>query len=159
MKKLFVILFMVFLSFCANAQTLKGGVYEEYIPNGFFGSWGVITKLQSTNSPNLFNYQSKDIWTLSGYNNILILDNFKTGATSKIEIKEKSIPDTLKFDRKIKKDKTIRREIVEFKLNGNKFSGTYKYIIEKYNEKNILLERNEAIYSAQGVKLPTNSFE
>lgn len=163
MKKLLIALFIIFLSFCANAQTLKGGVYEEYIPNGFFGSWGVISKLQTTNNPSLFNYQSKDIWTLSGYNNILILDNFESGATSKIEIKDKVSSNTLKFERKKEKNenqsKIVYREIVQFKLNGNNFSGTDKFIVEKYNAKNVLLEKNEALYSIEGVKISTNSYK
>ena len=67
---------------------LKGGVVEEYIPEGFFGSWAVISKLESSNNPMYFNYESRDIWTLSGYDNVLILENLQSGAWGKIIVKE-----------------------------------------------------------------------
>ena len=78
---------MLFLS--AHPIALKGGVSEDYIPKGFFGSWGVISKLKTTNNPSLFNRESRDIWSLSGYNNVLFLENFETGAKSQIEIQNK----------------------------------------------------------------------
>lgn len=163
MKKLVLFVIIFFLSVTVNAQTLKGGVYEEYIPKGFFGSWGVISKLKTTNNPNLFNYQSKDIWTLSGYNNILILENLESGATSKIEIKNKNSSDSLKFERKKEQKKSqgkvVYREIVQFKLNGNNFSGVDKFFVENYNSKNVLIEKNEAIYTIEGVKISGNAPE
>ena len=143
--------------FCfANAELLKGNVSEAYIPKGFYGSWGVISKLDSSNNPAIFNKESRDIWTLSGYNNILILENLQNGARSEIEIKEKSKKDNLKFDRKriVEKDneKIIYKEMVEFKLYGNSFSGVDKFIVETY-EKNVLKEKSEAKYIIQGVKI------
>ena len=60
MKKLFLILTMLVFSLC-SAETLKGGVSQDYIPKGFFGSWGVISKLNSTDNPRVFNYESRDI--------------------------------------------------------------------------------------------------
>ena len=155
MKKIFLVLFsLAFLS--AHSMVLKGGVNEDYIPKGFFGSWGVISKLQNTNNPSLFNRESRDIWSLSGYNNILFLENFETGAKSQIEIKNKE-KDTLKFQRKkeakTNEGKIIYKETVEFHLLKNRFSGTDKFIVEKYNLKNSLIERNEAIYQVEGTKI------
>lgn len=156
MKKL-LFLFFCLLLLPLNAQTLKGGIYEEYIPKGFFGSWGVISKLEQTNNPKLFNYQSKDIWTLSGYNNILILENLESGATSKIEIKNKSNSNILKFERskenKQENSKIIYREIVQFKLNGNNFSGSDDFIVEEYDRNNKLIKKNQARYHVEGVKI------
>ena len=85
MKKILLILLSLFF-ISAQAQTLHGGVSEDYIPKGFFGSWGVISKLDSSNNPVLFNKESRDIWTLSGYDNILILENLESGAKSEIVI-------------------------------------------------------------------------
>ena len=87
MKKILSIL-VLFLFFSANAQMLKGGVSEDYIPKGFFGSWGVISKLNSSNNPTLFNYESRDVWMLSGYGNTLILENLESGARSEITVKD-----------------------------------------------------------------------
>ncbi|MBQ8634921.1 hypothetical protein IJ425_02055 [bacterium] len=156
-------IFIFFILFFANAycETLKGGVCEEYIPNGFFGSWGVISKLQETNNPDLFNFQSKDIWTLSGYNNILILDNLESGATSQIEIKNKNSNNILKFERKKEKkrnnSKIIYKEIVQFKLNGNNFSGSDDFIVEEYDKNNNLIKQNKAKYHVEGVKISGNT--
>ena len=152
---------MVLFFLNANAQVLKGGVYEEYIPKGFFGSWGVISKLEETNNPELFNYQSKDIWTLSGYNNILILDNLESGATSTIEIENKNKNNILKFERKKEKkgnnSKIIYKEIVQFKLNGNNFSGSDDFIVEEYDKNNKLIKQNKAKYHVEGVKISGES--
>ncbi|MBR3605600.1 MAG: hypothetical protein IKL52_06195 [Candidatus Gastranaerophilales bacterium] len=155
MKKLLLIaLSMLFLN--AYSMALKGGVSEDYIPKGFFGSWGVISKLKETNNPNLFNKESRDIWSLSGYNNILFLENFETGARSQIEIKNKE-KDALKFERKkvteAKENKIIYKETVEFRLLGNRFSGIDKFIVEKYDLKNNLIEKNIATYQVEGTKI------
>ena len=160
MKKLFL-LFFVFITLPLNAQVLRGGVYEEYIPKGFFGSWGVISKLEDTNNPNLFNYQSRDIWTLSGYGNVLILENLESGATSRIEIKNKASDNILKFERskekKANNTKIIYREIVQFKLNGNNFSGSDDFIVEEYDADNKIKKINKAKYHVEGVKISGNA--
>ena len=157
MKKLLIILFCLFC-FCANSETLKGGVIEEYIPKGFFGSWGVISKLKSASDPLKFNYESRDIWMLSGSGNILILQNLESGAYSEIEVKEKSIEGkTLKFTReksvKTKEGKEIHKETIEFILFGNNFSGTDKYSIENYDKNNVFLKGDCATYEIEGVRI------
>ena len=85
---LLVLCSLLFLS--VQAQPLRGGVSEDYIPSGFFGSWGVISKLDASNNPSMFNYESRDIWTLSGYDKTLILQNLESGAHSEIVIKDKT---------------------------------------------------------------------
>ena len=157
MRKYILILFsLLFLS--ANAFSLKGGISEEYIPDGFFGSWGVISKLNSSNNPVLFNRESRDIWTLSGHSNILILQNLESGAYSEIVIKDKNKDGkTLKFQREKFVDengvKIKYKEIVSFELFGNNFSGTDKFIVERYDKNNALIQKDEATYFIEGVKL------
>ena len=157
MKKIFLVLILMFFVF-ANANVLKGGVSEEYIPKGFFGSWGVISKMSSSNNPVVFNQESRDIWNLSGYDNTLVLENLESGAHSEIKIKEKvSDNRTLKFSRqkevKTSDGKKIYKETVEFTLLGNNFSGTDDFIIEHYNEENKLIKKDEARYSVAGVRI------
>ena len=157
MRKIFLILFG-FLTLCALCETLKGGVYEEYIPKGFYGSWGVISKMKSATNPTKFNYESKDIWVLSGSGNILILKNLESGAYSEIVIKEKSIEGkTLKFERqktiKTKEGKQIQKEIVEFVLQGKNFSGSDRFSIENYDKNNNLINTDSATYSVEGVRI------
>lgn len=162
MKKYILILISFLFFSSANAFSLKGGVQEEYIPNGFFGSWGVISKLDSSNNPAMFNRQSKDIWTLSGYSNVLILQNPQTGAYSEIVIKDKNKDGkTLKFQReKFVEENNIKikyKESVSFALLGNNFSGTDKFIVERYDKNNTLIKKDEATYLIEGVKIPTTS--
>lgn len=139
-------------------MTLKGGVEEEYIPKGFYGSWGVISKLQKSNNPTFFNYQSKDIWILSGHSDILVLQNLESGAISEIRVKEKTTDGkTLKFYREktVKNSdfKIIYKETVQFKLSGNNFSGSDDFVVEKYDKNGLLIEKNEANYRVEGVKI------
>lgn len=158
MKRILLVICVFLLSF-ANAQILKGGIEKEYIPSGFFGSWGVVSKLDSSNNPMLFNSESRDIWTLSGNGNLLILENRQSGAISQIEIKDKTKDGrTLKFEREktvIEQDgKVVYREIVSFVLLGESFSGTDDYIVERYDKKNKIIKKDCAKYLVAGVKIP-----
>ncbi len=156
MKKfLLILVFLLFLD--ARALSLKGGVVEEYIPKGFFGSWGVISKLNNSNNPSAFNFESRDIWMLSGRGNILILQNLESGAYSEIEIKDKSKDDKiLKFTRTktvVKNgQKIVYHEIVTFKLLGNNFSGSDEFTVEKY-EGSKLIKKDCAVYDIAGVRI------
>lgn len=160
MKKVFLILvFLFFLN--VQAISLKGGISETYVPKGFFGSWGVISKLESSNNLNMFNKQSRDIWTLSGYEDVLILENIESGARSEIKIKEKPQDGkTLKFKREktINKNnlKIIYKETVSFVLKNKSFSGVDEFTVEKYDSNNTLLEKNIAKYHIEGVKISGN---
>ena len=162
MKKIFLII-VLFSTFCAHGFSLKGGISEEYIPHGFFGSWGVISKLQTSSNPTMFNYESRDIWTLSGFNQTLVLQNIQSGARSEIHIKEKNKDgQTLKFQREKtiqekNSNKTIYKEIVSFKLTGNNFSGTDKFIVEKRDNNNTLIKKEEALYKVEGIKISGES--
>ena len=148
---------------CAHGISLKGGVAKEYIPEGFFGSWGVISKMQSSNNPTAFNFESRDIWMLSGHGNILILENLESGAKSEIVVNEKSIDGkTLKFKRtkevKLKNGRDFYTEIVEFKLQGDAFSGTDIFKIERFNQENKKTKTDEATYIISGVKISSGQF-
>ena len=157
MKKILLILFsLLFIS--VNAEALRGGVTEEYIPEGFFGSWGVISKLNSATTPSMFNYESRDIWMLSGVGNILILENLESGARSEILIREKSLDGkTLRFQReKVVKDsskKLVYTETVEFILSGNNFKGTDSYTVNQFDLKGNQVKVDKAQYTISGVRI------
>lgn len=159
MRKIFLTIFcMLFLM--AYSSALKGGVTEEYIPDGFFGSWGVISKLNSSNNPDIFNYESRDIWMLSGHGNILILENLESKAHGEIKIKDKSKNNSLKFDREkiVEKNgrKIIYKESVSFVLYGNTFSGYDNFIVETY-ENGKQIKKDIAKYNVSGVKISGDS--
>ena len=157
MKKVILILFSL-LFVGANAEALRGGVVEEYIPDSFFGSWGVISKLNKATTPEMFNFESRDVWMLSGYGNILILENLESGARSEMLLKEKSIDGKmLKFQReKTVKDgvkKIIYKENVEFTLLGDNFRGKDSYTVEKYDSKGNKIKTDTADYTISGVRI------
>lgn len=156
MKKIIIIL-LCFIFLNAYGEALKASISKEYIPKGFFGSWGVISKLNYSNNPKMFNYESRDVWTLSGIGNKLILQNLESGAHSEIIIKEKSIDNkTLKFTREKtvgnEKEKTVYKETVSFVLLGKNFSGTDEFVVEQYKDSK-MVEKNIATYHVAGVKL------
>ena len=102
MKKIFLAIFLVFiLQSFARAEVLRGGATYDEIPKGFFGVWHVTSKMESSNNPSLFNKLSVDIWNLSGYGNVLILENSMTGAKSSIQVTPQKNYDgkSLKFTR------------------------------------------------------------
>ncbi len=157
MKKIFLIL-TLFSFLSVGAQTLKGGVSQDYIPKGFFGSWGVISKLSNSNNPSLFNYESRDIWTLSGYGDTLVLENLESGARSEIKVKDKSHDGkTLKFEREKTVNengkKVVYKETVCFVLYGNNFSGTDDFIVERYDSDNEFVKKDSAKYIISGVRI------
>jgi len=157
MKKIILLIFSLFF-LSAGAEVLKGGVIEEYIPDSFFGSWGVISKLKKATTPEMFNFESRDVWMLSGYGNILILENLESGARSEMLLKEKSIDGkTLKFQReKTVKDsvkKIIYKENVEFVLSGDNFRGIDSYTVEKYDSKGNKIKTDSADYTISGVRI------
>lgn len=157
MKRFFIVI--IFLLFATvSAETIKAGITKEYIPEGFFGSWGVISKLSSSNNPTIFNMESRDVWMLSGYGNVLVLQNLQSGARSEILIKEKTKDGkTLKFEReKTSKDgnkKVVYKEKIEFILMGNMFSGSDIYTVEQYDAKNVQIKKDTATYNISGVKI------
>ena len=157
MKKiLFLILCLLFLS--ANAQALKGSVEESYVPAGFYGTWSVVSKLKNCTNPDMFNFESRDIWTLSGHGEVLILENLETGARSEIIVKERNKDGkTLKFVRQKTVNgglnKIIYKEIITFVLNGNNFSGYDNFIVEKYAKNGDLIAKNSANYQIEGAVL------
>jgi len=161
MKKVFciIILFFAFFTPFSFADALKAGVSKEYVPEGFFGSWAVISKIIETNNHGLFNSESKDNWIMSGYSNRLLLQNLGSGARSEIIIKEKSITNkTLKFEREktVKKSDTkkiVYKETVEFALtNDYNFKGIDNFIVEDW-QNGKLVKRNYAKYKVSGIKI------
>ena len=85
------------------------------------------------------------------------MENLQSGARSEITIKQKSNKkDTLKFEREkvVEKngEKTVYREIVEFLLIKDIFTGNDKFIVEKWKD-GVLFQKSEATYIVSGVKI------
>lgn len=144
----------------AFSEPLKASTsYTEFV-KGFFGTWHVTSKIESSNNYPMFNKLSVDIWNLSGSGNVLILENSLSGATSSIEIDYD--PDNLngkklKFTR-IKEFsdgqyKYKHIETPEFILEGKIFKGYDVFTVEKYTMDGKLLSSDVVKYKVIGQKI------
>lgn len=159
--KKFLILLLSFVTLSVSAAALKGSVSETKIPKGFFGTWRVTSKLHIATDYSKFNKMSVDVWSLSGYDNILILENPLSGATSQIQIEDNNIEgQKLKFTRY----KTEREgpyvikytEVPEIVLEGEIFKGIDTFTIEKF-QNNALIEKDVVQYKVVGQKISGES--
>lgn len=159
MKKILLVILLFFINpaFCT---TLKGGTSYDVPLKGFFGTWHVTSKIETTTNRKMFNETSVDIWNLSGTNSVLLLENGLSGAKSSIQINEKYDNldgKKLKFKRvreyKIGNFKYIHTEEPEFVLNGNIFQGHDTYKVEKFDLNNNLISVDVVKYKVVGQKI------
>lgn len=164
MKKILLVFFIyLIMPFGALAETLKGSAILDEIPKGFFGTWHVTSKMVESTNDSMFNPISVDIWNLSGYGNVLILENALTGAKSSIQTTpvDKGVEGkVLKFSR-IKQEvsgnkKIVHKESPEFVLYGNIFKGYDIFIVEKY-ENGKLISKDVVKYKVIGQKISGES--
>lgn len=160
MKQIFVILFLLLFSTSIYAETLNASANYEEVLNGFFGTWHVTSKIESTNNYTMFNKLSVDIWNLSGVGNVLILENGLTGAKSSIKVEnaeENLDGKKLKFTR-IKEYtqgeyKYKHTESPEFILNGKIFKGYDTFKVEKFDLSGKLISTDIVKYKVVGQKI------
>ena len=161
MKKIFILIVFLFLFVCPiNAEVLRGSTSYDEIFKGFFGTWHVTSKIESSNNYAKFNPVSVDIWNLSGHNNVIFLENSLTGAESAITVdnaldnldgKRLKFLRTKEFTHKGYKYKHI--EEPEFILDGDIFKGTDTFSIEKYDSGNNLISKDVVKYKVIGQKI------
>ncbi len=158
MKKiLFLILFLLFNP--AFAEPLRGSASYTEPMKGFFGTWHVTSKIESSNNYPKFNKLSVDIWNLSGQNNVLILENVLTKAKSSITVDNEDNLDgkKLKFTRVKEffegKYKYKHTETPEFVLEGKIFKGFDTFKVEKYDLNGKLISLDVVKYKVIGQKI------
>lgn len=149
-----------------EAVSLQGGVSENTINKGFFGTWHVTSKLIESNSSSEFNMLNVHIWNLSGYGNVLILENQFSGARSEIKV-DKAIDgpnggvdgSLLKFKRVQEKgegaNKIVLTETPEITLKGDIFQGYDTFFIEKYKD-GVLYKKEVIKYKIVGQRIIGN---
>jgi|GEM_PF-921651 len=150
-----------------GAVSLSGGVSENIINKGFFGTWHVTSKLIESNSSTEFQALSVHIWNLSGYGNVLILENQFSGARSEIKV-DKAVNGPnggmdgalLKFRRVQEKgdgaNKIVLTETPEITLEGDVFKGYDTFFIEKYKD-GVLYKKEVVKYKIVGQRIVGNS--
>ncbi len=132
---------------------IQGGVsMTDRVPEGFFGSWKVVSIMSKTNIPQEFSQYNVDIWNLSKTNDVITLSNPVSGARASITVNDVK-GDTVKFEKVTynKDEKTIETPILTLDGNEN-FYGIDRIEINTYN-KNRLVKTDFIEYKVRAVKL------
>lgn len=136
MKLIFKI-FLIFLTICCinfynfdtgYTQTLLQGSVEM-VPDGFFGTWRVSSKLIETDSPETFKQKGVDLWNLSAQNDVIILCNPFSGASAKISIKNAG-KTFIEFSKTGKYEDKILTDKVSINMEGDSFTGVNEIKLE-----------------------------
>lgn len=158
MKKIFLLLLVLFFSVSVNAAVLEAGVSIEEIPKTLFGTWRVNAKLDNTNSYSTFKPQSVDVWNLSRVDDKLILDNPYSGAKAEVSIK--SVEGNLVvFSKKAPyNNNKVLTDTVNIRIDGDKFSGINYLKLESFSlVDNHLMKTETAQYIIKGEKIAGES--
>lgn len=127
------------------------------VPESFYGTWRVKSKLEDTDSPVKFKQQSLDLWNLSRTDNVITLSNPFNGANAEITI-DKVNDNYVVFKKVTKYESNVLTDTVEVILNGDEFVG-YDYIqIDTFSGVNgKIIKTEKAKYSIKGEKIAGNS--
>jgi hypothetical protein len=161
------------LLICANAKTgilalennpaekfvaqhsLKGSVSEwKDLPEQFYGTWKVISTVQETNRPDIFEKGSVDIWTFQKRGEVITLINPLTGAKASITVNQVQ-GNTARFTRIKNEGGIIEIETPEITVDKNTFYGT-DIIKFEYSLKNNLLKSTVGKYKIKGFRIVEN---
>lgn len=106
---------------------LKTGVsLNEMVPDKFFGTWRIKSKLLETNANGVFKNDNVDLWNISKDNSVITLDNPFSGARASISIKEVN-GNKIVFEKEGRYDNKLLSDRVELYLDGDSFNG-YNYL-------------------------------
>lgn len=153
MKKILVLLLLLFFSQIASAEVFNLGVSIEEVPRELFGSWRISAKLDRTNSPKTFKPQSLDFWELSRFGDTIKLNNPYSGANAEISVQTVE-GNIVVFSKRIQYDNKILTDTVTLRLNKNKFSGINTLSLESFSlVDNHLMKTETATYHINGEKI------
>lgn len=132
--------------------TLKTGIsLVENVPDGLFGTWRVAAVLSKTDSPAIFRQKSADLWNLSRSGNVMNLNNPFTGASANVSV-EFVEGNVIKFVKEgVSEDKKLT-DVVEIKLNGNKFTGVNRLTLKTISAGQVI-KIQQAEYVLVGEKI------
>ena len=134
-----------------SPQLITGSVsLINSVPNGFYGTWKVVSVQVYSNNPFMFNSMSVDYWKLEKRNNYLTLTNPESGATATVTIEEVK-DNTIKFVRKSDTPYEKVIETPEITLNGENFYGTDTIVINSYKN-DTLIDKNVVKFRVKGIK-------
>ncbi len=153
-KNLIILLFLIIGIFGINklsAQVLTGSV--SAVPQSFYGTWRVSSKLVDTDSPLIFKENNVDLWNLSRLGDVITLSNPFNGAKADITIDSVS-EGTVIFTKSGKYGNKNLTDVVEIKLSEDTFAGTDTIKLDTYSDVNGKIIKTEtAKYSVKGEKI------
>lgn len=155
---LFILTFMVYMYNTVSASSekvLRGSV--TMVPNSFYGTWRVTSKLVDTDSPVTFKQNSLDLWNLSRTDNVITLSNPFNGAKADITV-DRVESNYVVFKKSGKYDNKLLTDTVEIKLNGDTFKGFDFLRLDTYSDvSGKIIKTETAKYSIEGEKIAGNS--
>ncbi len=136
-----------------DSMVLKSGIsLVDQVPHELIGTWHVSAKLEQANS-SVFKNSSLDIWNLSRDKNVIKLENPFSGAKADVNIDYVS-GNNIKFTKIGNYDTKRLTDVVELRLNGDKFYGTNKLKLETLsNVDGSVIKTETAIYNLRGEKI------
>lgn len=155
--KLTLILLLCFFTYLNNnnygyTQTLLHGSVEK-VPDGFFGTWRVASKLITSDSPETFKPQGVDLWNLYPENDVIILSNPFSGANAKISINNAG-KTFIQFSKTGKYDNKILTDRVSINIEGDNFSGTDEIKLETLSDVDgKVIKTQTAKYAIKGERI------
>lgn len=131
---------------------LQGGVsIDKDLPEGFYGSWSVISLAIETNNPDYQGSIGKDVWIFARDGKTITLSNPLSTARASITVNE-VIGNRAKFTRKKVSENKITTETVEVIIDGDNFSGSDTMVF-KYLNKNTIYKIDVVKYILKGRKI------
>ena len=158
MRKIFILLLILFFTNLVQASVLEAGVSVDHVPKALYGSWRVKAKLDKTNSPATFRPQSIDFWNLSRVNDTIKLDNPFSGASAEISVQ--TVEDEIVvFSKKLPyQGNKLLTDTVTLRLKENEFSGINTLTLESFSLiDNHLMKTETATYHITGEKISGDS--
>lgn len=165
MKKLICIFFLALFTivpvfFCFSqvyAEVLTGSV--SAVPDSFFGTWRVVSKLVDTDSPATFKENNLDLWNLSKLGDVITLCNPFNGAKADITV-NKSDCKSITFVKTGKYGGKNLTDTVEIRLGNDTFEGVDTIQLETYsNVDGKIIKTETAKYSVKGEKIAGQSIK
>lgn len=145
---------MILIGISVQAEILQAGVSKvDMLPDDFFGSWRVVTKIDKQSGSIYFKSNTIDLWNLSRNGDVINLNNPFTGASAsvKLDYVEGNI---IRFTKTGDYDNKKLTDTVDLKLDGDTFTGINSLKLETFSTyDNSLIKTDTALYILKGEKI------
>lgn len=133
-------------------NTIQGSVsITDSVPEGFFGSWKVVSIRSKTTNPEEFGPTGVDIWNLSRSGDVIILSNPVSGAKASMLVSEVT-GSTVRFKKTSydKDEESIETPILT--LEDDNFYGIDKIVVKIYKNGKFVKE-DSVEYKVRATKM------